>query len=217
MRIQRFTLIELLVVISIIGILSSILLPSLSRARDRVNQKVSVSNLRQIGVAFNVYASDAAGEIPSYLTWYHDTAAVFDFTDLDSSQAKQAFTYPGAGLSSNVIRSYSCAETLKGIDSNRPDRPTAQKARKVDQIYDPSNAVLVIEGKVSENAVKARRAIAWNSANADFTLSSPQNTTMVGFPYFEATSQLRGDFSVQTTAFSGRYIFNESMWKGIEP
>lgn len=55
---KRFTIIELLVVISIIGILSTILLPSLSKTRNYVLSKVCLSNLKQQGVASYLYADD---------------------------------------------------------------------------------------------------------------------------------------------------------------
>ena len=54
----KFTLIELLVVISIIGILSSILLPSLVKARKASEAAVCVNNLKQIGVLSEMYISD---------------------------------------------------------------------------------------------------------------------------------------------------------------
>jgi prepilin-type N-terminal cleavage/methylation domain-containing protein/prepilin-type processing-associated H-X9-DG protein len=62
--IAGFTLIELLVVITITGVLASLLLPSLSRARAAGLRAACVSNLRQVGVAVQMYAHDHEGLIP---------------------------------------------------------------------------------------------------------------------------------------------------------
>jgi prepilin-type N-terminal cleavage/methylation domain-containing protein len=53
-----FTLIELLVVIAIIGVLIGLLLPALSAAREAGRGAVCLSNLRQMAIAANAYASD---------------------------------------------------------------------------------------------------------------------------------------------------------------
>lgn len=60
-----FTLIELLVVISIIALLISILLPSLSAAREQAKSSACRSNLRQIGIAFASYMADNEGVSPT--------------------------------------------------------------------------------------------------------------------------------------------------------
>lgn len=66
---RAFTLIELLVVIAIIAILAAILFPVFAKARERANATACSSNLRQLALAWTMYASDNDNRaVPSGLT-----------------------------------------------------------------------------------------------------------------------------------------------------
>jgi len=88
-RLKAFTLIELLVVIAIIALLISILLPSLSRARELSKRTVCSANIRGIGQAMYIYAQDdpqifpaiaaTTGQAPSNAT--EGAAKLFDPID----------------------------------------------------------------------------------------------------------------------------------------
>ena len=64
MKRLEFTLIELLVVVAIIGILLSILLPSLHRSRESARQVICLSNMRQTGIATYNYSKDNKFNLP---------------------------------------------------------------------------------------------------------------------------------------------------------
>jgi prepilin-type processing-associated H-X9-DG protein len=125
-----FTLVELLVMISIIGLLMSVLLPSLGRARRQADAVVCTNNLRNLGFAFACYANDyddytmpaRVQQTDAYIYWWGKKSD-------DGIDYKTGFLWPylRSELKKNSV--YECPSQrfgsykLQGKPSGEPDDP----------------------------------------------------------------------------------------------
>lgn len=149
-----FTLIELLVCIGIISVLAAILFPVLAAAKTSAHATQCQSNLRQIGLAWQLYASD-----------YDDLACpAFSFSDDFSTEIAWDFTMRDGNAASGRLHPYTKEQrlqqcpTFRGQAWGRPHtgygyntsyiggdpwmgRPTAS----LSQIQQPSTTVLFAE------------------------------------------------------------------------
>ncbi len=69
---HRFTLIELLVVVAIIGILASMLLPALNKARQSARNSICMNNMKQLGLTFALYTDEGDGYLLSPMPYAGD-------------------------------------------------------------------------------------------------------------------------------------------------
>jgi LacI family transcriptional regulator len=85
---KGFTLIELLMVIAVVGILGAILIPALGGVRNRANESVAVSNLRQIYAATMLSNNESGGVFPAMKNYAWDGP-----TDLEGNLVAENYPY----------------------------------------------------------------------------------------------------------------------------
>ncbi len=131
MRLKRaFTLIELLVVIAIIAILSAILFPVMSRAKDSAYKSGDLSNMNSIRTALQLYRLDHGGYPPALLGYV--TTYTPGGTDTVPADLIKGFLYPGRVSSINTFRPayirVSMVDTTTAVWPKQDNRPLGSGA-----------------------------------------------------------------------------------------
>jgi prepilin-type N-terminal cleavage/methylation domain-containing protein len=120
-RKNGFTLVELLVVIGIIALLISMLLPALNKARWMAQKTVCLSNLRQLGTAFRMYAIQHKDAIPIGYMSQKQFSYVINWNNTNGTKVSQM----GLLVIANVLKApktYYCpAEVDPGWQYNTPE------------------------------------------------------------------------------------------------
>ncbi|WDE99338.1 type II secretion system protein [Lentisphaera profundi] len=176
---KNFTLIELLVVVAIIGILASLLLPSLSKARAKAKQAVCLSQLKQLNFALYNYTDDNDGKYPH--TYKNGNSDIVTWDDLISGYDGRASLTPTEmkqSLNANTDNQlYVCpGDTIKRNNASWPKKSYAMTTyipghatalgitassfsnlvpRNITEISNPSQTILLTEFFWSANRMGA--------------------------------------------------------------
>lgn len=117
-REHAFTLIELLVVIAIIAVLASLLLPALSRAKEKARTINCLSNQKQIALGYILYAGDNSDYLP-LAAHEGDAAPCQWFFEISPYIANRTASYTGLVAKANVVACPS-ARLEKVFPTNTP-------------------------------------------------------------------------------------------------
>jgi len=165
-RRRGFTLIELLVSISIMATLMSMLLPSLNRAREQGQRVVCQSNMRQLSLAWYMYAMDNEDRLCSADTKWNDQGANHWVADgplqppgnpiggTEEAIRSGMLWWPYAGRStdlykcktdgSELLRSYSISRTMNGKTCNC-EHDNIRAFRTLGEISRPAEKLVFID------------------------------------------------------------------------
>ena len=158
-RVSRaFTLIELLVVIAIISLLVSILLPSLSRAKELAREVVCASSLHRIGIAVLLYNQDHDSAFPPsskgyYLVlsqaWCSVLLPYMDVGDISYQSTSYRYGDLGCPTGRAVLRPHyggSAGPFISWVDGAGNPRP----ARRQDDLHEPGTLIMMLDASVDE-------------------------------------------------------------------
>jgi general secretion pathway protein G len=213
---RSFTLVELLVVIAIIGLLAGLSVPAITRATAKAESTGCVNNLRQIGTAMNLFATENSGYLPyasgpnaagtgtinsyGFDNWYAPLPVIMGvgtgsvsfptLASFEKAKAKHPFNCPACKTG---FRTY--IPNLRGMGAV----PGGFPQRKIVSLVKSSQLILVADDTFGDPAPA-------NGLEAYFDESN--YTNRIGIRHGGRANALFGDFHVESITVSNLIVSN---------
>jgi prepilin-type N-terminal cleavage/methylation domain-containing protein/prepilin-type processing-associated H-X9-DG protein len=150
---SQFTLIELMVVISIIAILITMLIPALSKAREATKSALCLNNLKQMGIATNIYTSEFDEYLPACFNgdgmnppyWY---GSILTYMSSEGATSSPSFSCPSVNYSGDTVDPLNYgANSQIFLHHPTPGTPELNQGfrLKIGQVVEPTETYMIAD------------------------------------------------------------------------
>ncbi len=222
---SSFTLIELLVVVAIIAILASLLLPALTKARDKARTITCINNKKQLQLAFALYVDENDGNLPSANLSGTDNDWNYLLRNHYLADKNNLFVCPSSLFEDKshdeINLSYTGTSTLQKL--NGTSSFTNNGNRKLNAVYNPHEAMMTADAKQRSTYTTCEVTIPWALSDAskpqarnDFASGSPLLTHDDGldFRHSERINYSFADGHAESYSFGACQSIGRQQWGG---